>query len=366
MNPNEMIAKCLSEAQSELNKITCYESKPRLDLAYRRYEYVGNEFIEESEGDRGEIFRKTVADSPEKFIEYLLDTAVRRFAFSYECRHRRPFEDNRRQVNEIIQNCFACLDRKYEYTLMIKLKDNIHIYFDLLDYYVKVSKEYLDKHPVSGEAKRRLTFIATRQYAAKSGGMYDVAFSFEWVRYQIARILALKPELTELKTAFLAYEEQYERLKELEKKDPDNAEKYQLGTWDEAIFEKAEEIVQGSVVSTSDISASEASTSPVFKGLTAKYMAQKSVTTEKTTTENATNILQAQQCALYMLIVLVHTRRNVERDIETLITLAKTVDVAPFRKQLDELFVTDKYGVFHRGEFAESREYARKKINLEK
>lgn len=364
MNPNEIVAKCLSEAQSELNKITCYEPKPQLDLAYTRYEYVDGDFIEESEGDRGEISRKTVADSSEKFIEYLLDTAVRRFAFSYECRHRRPFEDNRRQVNEIIENCFACLDRKYEYTLMGNLKDNIHIYFDLLDYYVKVSREYLDKHPISGEVKRRLTFIATKQYAAKSGGMYDVAFSFEWVRYQIARILALKPELPELRTAFLTYEDQYERLKELEKKEPDNAEKYQLGTWDEAIFEKAEQIVQGSTVSTSDISTSEASTSPVFKGLTAKYMAQKSVTTAEATTGNVPNILQAQQCAFYMLIVLIHTKRNVEKDIEALITLAKTVDVAPFRNQLEVLFVTDRYGVFHWGEYAESREYARKSLGI--
>ena len=138
---------------------------------------MNGKFIEEAEGDRGHISRKTVADSPKKFLEYLLNEAVRKFAFDYECRHRRPFEDNRRQVNEIIEKCFSCFDKKYEYILMTNLKDNVHIYFDLLDYYVKVSKEYLEKNLVSGETKKRLTFIATKQYARRSGGIYDVAFS---------------------------------------------------------------------------------------------------------------------------------------------------------------------------------------------
>lgn len=373
MSPNEMISRCLSEAQKELSRITCYGDKPSPDLAYTRYEYVNGEFMEETEGDRGEITRKTVADTPEKFIEYLLGTAIRRFAFSYECHHRRPFEDNRRQVNEIITNCFACLDGEYEYTLMGNLKDNIHIYFDLLDYYVKVSKEYFEKHSVSGEVKRRLTFLATKQYAGKSGGMYDVAFSFEWVRYQIARILDAEgaPEMVEtsLKEAFRQYENQYKRLLELEKADPDSPEKYQLGMWDEEIFAGAEEILSG-LAGTVCCPISDCGSRYQFKGMTAAYMAQKR-TAEGQTKRGfvggaavSVDAPEAYKCAFYMLLVLIHTRRNVEQDVDRLLELAETMDIAPFKVQLEELFVTDKYGVFHRGEYAESREKARNRLGI--
>lgn len=297
MNPMEVISQCMEEAQVQLNKITCYGEKLKLDLAYRRYDYINGEFIEEVEGDRGEIHRHTVGDSREKFIEHLLYSTIRRFAFSYECKHRRPFEDNRRQVNEIMEKCYGCLDNKYEYSLMIKLKDNIHIYFDLLDYYAQVSKECLEKCLVSGEVKRRLTFIATRQYAGKSGGMYDVAFSFEWVRYQISKIISARPYLKE---KFYRYENQYERLCGLEKEEPHDPDKfYRLGMWDYATFEKAESILGGSSIKDA----------------------------------------KAQKCAVYMLILRIHTKRNIEKDVDMLVQLSKTVDLTPFRNQLEELFV---------------------------
>lgn len=59
---------------------------------------------------------------------------------------------------------------------MTNLKDNIHIYFDLLDYYVQLSKNYLNDCLIHQEVQKRLSFIAAKQYAGKSGGIYDVAF----------------------------------------------------------------------------------------------------------------------------------------------------------------------------------------------
>ena len=48
-----------------------------------------------------------------------------------------------------------------------------------------------------------------------------------------------------------------------------------------------------------------------------------------------------------------------------MLVLAKKVDTAPFKKSLEQLFVTDEYGVFGR-ERTELRESARKVLKLER
>lgn len=317
-----IVQECLERAQGELGRIACYKIFLSDSISYNRYEYENGEFVEEASGDRGEVYRSVVGHSEEEFVEYLIYGAVKRFAFRYECEHRRKFEDNRRQVNEIIERCYSYLGKSYKYDLMVQLKDNIHIYFDLLDYYVRISKEYLEKQPVYGDVKGSFEFIARKRYANKGGGMYDVAFSFEWVRYHISKIVAVFPRLGK---DYFFYEEQYQRLVAIEKSEPYSAERYQLGGWDFSIFEKAECILQGRQIQDAE----------------------------------------ALSCAAYMLIVMIHTKRDVVKDIEALIRLSKQVDVTPYKQALEELFVTDKYGIFRRESYSEYKEYGRKALGLE-
>lgn len=328
MNCNEIIAQCLLTAQAELKKIPYKDPELKLELTHTHYEHSENGFIEVSEGDRGHIFRK-VANTPEEFVEYLLNKTVTRFAIARECKMRRPFEDNRRQVNEIVEDCYRYMDNRYQYTLLTGLKDNIHIYFDLLDWYVQVSARYLSQH--SGmEGEEYLQFVATRQYAGKNGGMYDVAFCFDWVRYQLTRFLELHPFD---KKNFFEHEEQYQRLLELEKTDPHEQKWYRLGRWNVAVFAEAERILDA--FGTEPVEQSK-----VIDRLDSGY-----------------------QCAFYMTIVRLHTGRDLERDLDTLLTLAEKVDIRLFEKPLEQLFVTDEYGVFGRAP-VELRERARKQLGL--
>ena len=66
MNLNERLARCLSEAQTELNKIPYNDEYLKLELTFTHYEYVNGEFIRVSEGDRGHIYRDKVADTEEE------------------------------------------------------------------------------------------------------------------------------------------------------------------------------------------------------------------------------------------------------------------------------------------------------------
>ncbi len=323
MNSYEVINKCIEQAQAELDRIPDHRIK--IGNSLTRYECVNGEFIKVEAGDRGESHSFVVGHNENEFIEGIIHDAVRRYAFSYECRHRRKFEDNRRQVNEIIEYCYGFFSKEYKYELFGNLKDNIHIYFDLLDYYVKVSKEYLMGNPPEGLVKRRLEFIAEKEYAGRSGGMVDVAFTFELVRYNIALIIE---ELPQLKSLYNLYEEKYAHLRWLERETPDNPEKYQLGHWSYNHFIAAEQFLYG----------------------------------------NMTDDAESLRCAAYLLIVRIHTGRNVVKDVDKLIELSGLVDLSVFRSALEDLFVTDKYGVFRvdgRKEYYDYWEYGRRKLGLQ-
>lgn len=323
MNSYEIVCKCIERAQAELDKIPDHRIK--IGNSWTGYEYVNGEFIKVEEGDRGERHRYVVGHSEDEFIEGIIYDAVKRYAFSYECRHRRKFEDNRRQVNEIIEYCYGFFSKKYKYEILGNLKDNIHIYFDLLDYYVKISKEYLMSNRAEGMAKRRLEFIAQKEYAGKSGGMADVAFTFELIRYNIALIVE---EIPQLKSLYYLYEKQYAHLQRLESEAPDSPEKYQLGHWTHNHFKAAEQLLYGQAIEDAEVI----------------------------------------RCAAYLLIIRIHTGRNVVKDVDKLIELSELADLSVFRQALEDLFVTDKYGVFRvdgRNKYYDYWEYGRKRLGLQ-
>ncbi len=313
MSTQDIVIKCFDMARAELNKITAYSITLEFTGYYERYEYINGEFIREELGDRGEKYRYCMGHTEHEFVEGLIYNAVKRFAFSYECKHRRKFEDNRRQVNDIIECCYSYMSPIYKYTLMGRLKDNINIYFHLLDYYVEVSKGYLELYIAPESVKERIQYIAEKQYASCMGGMYDVALSFEMVRYNISRIVEVVPALAEI---YYHHDVHYDRLKELEKVDPDNAKKYQLGAWNYNTIAKAEDVIKGN------------------------YNYDEAVL----------------NCAVVIMINRVHTGRNLTEDVDKLIELLDIIGVEKYREPLEEFFVARKYIVFAKDEFEKCRE----------
>ena len=299
----DMISECYRIASDELNKITCYDIPTDFDSVYTHHSYTDGYYYEYNKGDRGEIFTwKT--DNAEMFISRLIYKKIRDYAFQYEAHHRRKFEDNRRQVNEIIIRCYSYLDGKYQYRLMENLSDNIHIYFDLLDYYTEVSKKLLNKTTIPTATMQRIEYIALKHFKAPNGGYKDIAFAMDHVRYNIREIIKVLPVVQD---EYLLHEEQFDKLLQLEKQEPHIKDKYPLGQWDDNTFSQAEKLLQHGGSAKGD-----------------------------TVTD----------CALYLLINLLHNEQANGLSFD----LCFPADILKkYRPILDELFIYDKYGVFFFG-----------------
>ncbi|MBQ8195098.1 MAG: hypothetical protein IJZ47_06995 [Oscillospiraceae bacterium] len=301
-----IIDECYQIASEELKKISCYSIPACFKAPYLHHRYLNGVFYEETEGDRGEKRETAIGSTKDEFVSHLLYRKIWDFSLSYELHHRRKFEDNRRQMNEIIERCYSYLDSRYKYTLMGNLTDNIHIYFDLLDHYVGVCKKLVNKSSIPEPTMRRIRYIADREYAAHSGGMHDVAFVLDYVRYNVNEITKAVP-LPALREDLMMHEGQFIRLQKLEKEQPLYPEKYLLGTWDEEVFREAEEMLTGKRLSDNE----------------------------------------ALKCALYILMLLVCHDRAVGTGID--LCFNKDIDIRKYRPVLNEIFIADKYGVYHFG-----------------
>ena len=299
-----IIQECYRIARDELSKITCYDIDSNFETAYTHHSYDEGCFYEHREGDRGEKFTSKVGSTRDEFVSHLLYRKIWDFSHSYELHHRRRFEDNRRQMNEIIECCYGYLDDKYSYTLMGDLKDNIHICFDLLEHYIMVCRKLVAKKTIPESTMKRIRFIADKKYAKSTGGMYDVMFALDLVRYNVTEIIKVLPVTEE---EFREYDTQYDRLLTLEKQDPHDPEKYPLGTWDNKTFCKAEELLDGKHLTDGE----------------------------------------SLKCALFMLMMLVCHDRAVGTSTD--LCFHKDIDINKYRPVLNEIFISDKYGVYHFG-----------------
>lgn len=297
---------CYRIVKQELEKIACFDISTDVGQDNVRH-YIADDGLiyEESIGDRGAVYVTKVGTAYD-LISMLLYRKIRDFAFDYECHHRRRFEDSRRQVNEIIVRCYGYLDGKYEYKLMTDLSDNISICFDLLEHYIKVCKKLIDKRSIPEKTMRHIRLIADKEYASKTGGMYDVAFALDYVRYNVSEILSGVP-LPALAEELHQYEEQYRRLLKLEKDKPHQPDRYPLGLWDNDVFREAEDMLNG-----------------------------------KSLKDGA-----SLQCALYLLMNAVRNDRAVGLSIE--MCFHKDIEIGRYRAVLDEIFLADKYGVYFFG-----------------
>lgn len=297
---------CYRIVQQELEKITCFNISTdiwRENVCH----YIAEDGLiyEESIGDRGAVYITKVGTDKD-LVSRLLYRKIRAFAFDYECHNRRRFEDNRRQVNEIIKRCYGCLGDRYEYILMPDISDNISICLDLLKHYIKVCEKLLDKHSIPEMTMRRIRLIANKEYASKTGGIYDVAFALDYVRYNASEIVAAIP-LPALAEDFHMYEEQYERLMKLEKEKPHQLYRYPLGMWNNDVFREAEAMLGGKVLKDG----------------------------------------ASLQCALYLLMNAVHNDRAA--GLSTEMCFHKDIDIKKYSAVLDEMFLADKYGVYFFG-----------------
>lgn len=296
---------CYRIAGEELKKITCYDIPTDFDSAYTHHSYTDGYFFEHNEGDRGETHTSRIGSTKHEFVSHLLYRKIRAFAFNYELHHRRKFESNLRQTNEIIRRCYSYLDSSYECPSLNEPSDNVHICFDLLEHYISVCRKLMNKTSIPEETMHRIRFIACKEYANKNGGMMDVNFALEYVRYNVEEIIRTVP-LPLLKNEFRMYEEQYSRLLQLEKQQPQK-DKYPLGSWNNDTFREAEEMLKG-----------------------------------KRLTDG-----EALKCALYILINAAYHDRATGINID--LCFHKDIDITKYRAVLDELFIYDKYGVYHFG-----------------
>ena len=301
----DIIEECYRIAREELHKITCYDIPTAFSSAYTHHSYADGYYYEHNEGDRGENHTSEIGTTKDTFVSHLIYRKIRAFAFDYELHHRRKFEDNRRQVNEIIIRCYGYLDGRYSYTLMENLSDNVHIYFDLLDYYTQVSKKLLNKTTIPTATMRRLEYIALKHFKAPNGGYKDIAFAMDHVRYNIREIIRALPIVQD---EYMLHEAQFDRLLQLEKQEPRFKDKYPLGLWDDDTFSQAEKLLQNGGEAKGDA---------------------------------------VTDCALYLLINLLHNEQAEKLSFDLCFPAGDVLK--RYRPILDELFIYDKYGVFFFG-----------------
>ncbi len=299
------VEECYRAAAEELKKITCFRIPTQMNSPYTNHSCVDGCFYEQNEGDRGEKFTIKIG-SAEELVSYLIYKKICNFAYEYELYHRRKFEDSRRQVNEIIVRCYEYLGDEYEYRLMSNLSDNISIYLGLLEHYVMVCNKLTSKRSIPQETMRRIKFVAHNEYASTKGGMHDVAFTLDYVRFNIAEIIKAIP-FPALEEEFMQHEGQFKRLLKLEKERPCQKDRYPLGLWSNEVFREAEEMLGGKRLKDGE---------PL-------------------------------RCALYLLMNAVQIDRASGLYIE--LCFHKDIDITKYRAVLEEMFVADKYSVYFFG-----------------
>jgi len=157
--------------------------------------------------------RNVIADSFEEMVNYFVDSAITDYAYRYELAHRRRFESNLRQTDEVREACYhyidpgkKCIRRDYD--------DTPHIYLDLFAAYRSICLKYREENAISCQPlKDDIDYIADRKYTdTPDGGMYSLKSSMEKVRKRTERIGANSSKLRE---AFWQYEKYYRLLKEM-------------------------------------------------------------------------------------------------------------------------------------------------------
>ncbi|HAN21839.1 MAG: hypothetical protein A2Y15_08075 [Clostridiales bacterium GWF2_36_10] len=210
-----MIEELAREARKILRKIPFFEQE-KIDFdTYDNGDPVV--FYEESKSgfykvinERGNSRREYVAKTGDELISFFVEEAIKNFAFRYELTHRRKFESNLRQVDEIMQKCYNYIDPTKKF-IKDSYDDEIHIYLDLFREYKRITKNFRKEQPIKYQnIKNDIDFIADGKYAdSPYGGMSDVPKSMTMVRERIKTIVEICPEL---KNEFDAFEKYYEKL----------------------------------------------------------------------------------------------------------------------------------------------------------
>lgn len=175
------------------------------------YESSGCGFVQVV-NERGQERRTEIAGSFEEMVNYFVDRAITDYAYRYELAHRRRFESNLRQTDEVRETCYHYIDPGKK-CIRNEYNDTPHIYLDLFDAYRGICLKYRAENAISCQAlKDDIDYIADQGYTdTPGGGMYSLETSMEKVRERTERIGACSSELRE---AFSQYEKYYRLLKE--------------------------------------------------------------------------------------------------------------------------------------------------------
>lgn len=160
--------------------------------------------------ERGDCVSFKVANDEQEMRDYFIREAVWEYAHDYELKHRRYFEDSRRQVDEIIALCYQYVDPAKAFNHQ-PYNDETTIYLDLFEKYQQIARTFQKKHPVAYlKTKDDIDYIVDQLYTdSPYGGMSDVRKSMLSVRERIARLSQNNPEL---KAGFDQYEKYFKLL----------------------------------------------------------------------------------------------------------------------------------------------------------
>ena len=253
-----------------------------------------------------------VAHNEEEMVNYFVHEAIREFSFHYEMKHRREFESNLRQTHEIMEKCYQYIDKNKK-MVQDSYEDTIHFYLGLLNFYQKTADRILQKEKDSSKIAgfKHLKYIAERLYCCKSGGMTDVALSCTVVRYHIDQITMENPSVA---SEFLVHEKEYEKLVAMEMENSNEPEKYQLGSLDDTLTE----------------------VEPLIERLYLGDFSEIHFEMEDSINE-----------MLFRRVLMnINTERNLKSDVELFLQMIETMEPVGCEKEIRELFVENKYGVF--------------------
>ena len=112
---DEKIEEIASKAREILRKIP-FAEKEQID--FQTVEYGDPTVTYESSGcgfvqvvnERGQERRSVIAGSFEEMVNYFVDSAITDYAYRYELAHRRRFESNLRQTDEVREACYHYID----------------------------------------------------------------------------------------------------------------------------------------------------------------------------------------------------------------------------------------------------------------
>lgn len=203
-----------NQARNILNKIEI-EEKEKLEVKTKipgdpviYYECINGEYFKVTE-ERGNKASVPVAKSHDEMVDYFVEKAIRNFAMEIEASHRIYFENNLRQMHEIMEKCYSFIDgRKF---VQDSYDDETHIILDLVNFYAMECNDIARDYADNKEVVELCNYLLNYEYADNPvGGMNDPKASIKKIHEKIEKLQEIEPDT---RFSFARYEKHYNKIK---------------------------------------------------------------------------------------------------------------------------------------------------------